>query len=136
MRGDFVEQQQPRPVGRKQSGVGQRDRDQHRLLLARGAFGSRLVLAAHGDRQLIAVRADQRALRRAITAATFCQCVHKCMGIDWPAGMVDQARAREGGVRQRVQRAGKRRNQPRAGLGYQSPGLGNLCFERGKPACI
>ena len=73
MGGDFVEQQQARPAGIEQSGMGEYQRQQHGLLLAGRAFGGRLVLAREGDGKVVAVRPGQGALGRAVAAAALRQ---------------------------------------------------------------
>ena len=71
MCGHLVKQQHAGSDVRCQLGMGQRQGNQHGLLLARGAGGGRHVLARHGHGQVVTVRTGEGALCRPVAGAPF-----------------------------------------------------------------
>ncbi len=133
MGGHLVEQQHPGAVGIEQPGMGQGDRDQHGLLLAGRAIGSRLVLAGHGHGQLVAVRAGQGALGGAVAAARSGQRGCQRVGLGRTAGLIGEGRAGKRRVGQAVECLAEPRHQPQPCLGNLGPGFGQLRLDRVEP---
>ena len=136
MRRDLVEQQQARACIIEQPGMGQRDRNQHRLLLAGRTFGGGLVFSSHSHGQLVAVRANQRALRRPVAAAARSQRRGQRSRLDRTARLIGERGPREGRLRQQFERLVQPRNYAGAGLCQGGSGLGQLGFQRIEPGGI